>query len=282
MAPRGDAAGGALRGARRTDITSVKDQPVVRHGQQMAGDIAFEGPLGLQRILRPGGETDALRDAEDVRIDRHHLLLPQHGAQHVGRLAAHARQTLHGLQVARHLAAELLAEHPGHGREVFGLVVRVRDAPDVGIDLLGRGAGHVERGREGLEQGRGGHVHPLVGALRREDHGDKQLIGVFVVQFALGHGHVLREPGDDAVVTLSDGHGIRLFSNVGTESSSRAAPPPRDRAPDAACAARRAATVRDIRRPDRCRRGPKEPPSCAAGGSGSGCGPRRSGHRTRG
>ena len=34
-------------------------------------------------------------------------------------------------------AAELLAQHPGHPRKVFGLVVRVGDALDIGINLLG-------------------------------------------------------------------------------------------------------------------------------------------------
>ena len=57
-----------------------------------------------------------------------------------------------------------------------------------------------------FEQRRGGHVDPFVGALRRKDHRHQQLVGVGVVQFALGHGHMLREPCDYAVVTLFGRH----------------------------------------------------------------------------
>ena len=141
-----------------------------------------------------------------MRVHRHHLLLPQHGTQHVGRLAPHARQALHLLQVARHLAPELFAQHTRHAREVAGLVVRVGDAPDIGVNLLGRGLRHFERRGEALEQGGRSHVDPLVGTLRRKDHGHEQLVGIRIVQFALGHGHVLREPGDNAVVTLFGSH----------------------------------------------------------------------------
>ena len=66
--------------------------------------------------------------------------------------------------------------------------------------------GHVVRRGKGFEQRRGGHVDPFVGALRREDHRHQQLIRVRVVQFAFGHGHMLRKPGDYAVITLFGRH----------------------------------------------------------------------------
>ena len=176
------------------------------HRQQVRRNVLFERQLGLKGRFGVGRQADAVRDAEDVRIDRHHLLLPQHRAQHVGRLAAHARQALHLLQIARNLAAELRTEHAGHAREVAGLVVGIGDALDVGVNILGRSRGHIEGRGKRLEQRGSGHVDPFVGALRRKDHRHQQLVGVGVVQFTLGHGHMLREPCDYAVVTLFGRH----------------------------------------------------------------------------
>ena len=193
---------------------------MVGDGQQVRGDVPLERPLGLQRRLRAGRQPDALRDAEDMRVDRHHLALPQHRTQHVGRLAPHARKPLHRLEVGGHLAAELRTEHAGHAGEVLRLVVGVGDAPDVGENLLGGGGGHRLGGGEGGEEGRRGHVDPLVGALRRENHRNEQLEGVFIVEFALGHGHVFREPGDYAVVTLAEGHG-RFFRTSRSKRAGR-------------------------------------------------------------
>ena len=151
----------------------------------------------VKKVVTSGGSVRYVApETDDGHADRFWALA----------LAAHAGQPLHLLQIGRDFAAELRAEHPRHRREVLRLVVGIGNAPDVGINLFGRGLRHLERGREGFEQGRRGHVHPLVGALRREDHRHQQLVGVLVAQFAFGRGHVLRKPGDDAVVTLSDSH----------------------------------------------------------------------------
>ena len=98
-APGRNAAFVAFGGTGHADVTPVEDQPVVSHRQQVRRDVLFERQLGLKGRFGVGRQADAVRDAEDVRIDRHHLLLPQHRAQHVGRLAAHARQALHLLQI---------------------------------------------------------------------------------------------------------------------------------------------------------------------------------------
>ncbi len=114
----------------------MQDEPVVSHGQEVSGDVFREGFLGLEGCFRVVGKADALRHAEDVRIDGHHLALPQHRPQHVGRLAPHTRQALQLLQVIGYLASELLDEHTGSGREVLGLVVGVGDRADICVDLL--------------------------------------------------------------------------------------------------------------------------------------------------
>ena len=185
---------------------------MVGRRQQVRRDLSFESKLGLQGCFRPVRESDAVRDPEYVGIDGHHLLLPDHGAHDIGRLASHAGQTLQLLQVARHFAAELLAEHAGHARQVFRLVVGIGDALDVGIDLLGSRGSHSLRCRESLEQGRRSHIDPLVRALGRQDHGHQQLIRRAVRKLALGDGHVLLEPRDHPRITLLQSHCLSVLS----------------------------------------------------------------------
>ena len=67
-APGRNAAFAAFRGPRNADVASVENQPVVGERQQVAGDVLFEGQLRLEGRFRTGRESDALRDAEDVRI----------------------------------------------------------------------------------------------------------------------------------------------------------------------------------------------------------------------
>ena len=187
---------------------------MVRHGKQAAGDVLFERQFGLQRRFGVGGQPYTFRYAEHMRIDRHHLALPQHSPQHVGRLAPHPRQPLHRIEIGGHLAAEFLAQHPGHPGQILRLVVRIGDTLYIGIDSLRPRFRHLVGRGEALEKGRRGHVDPLVGTLGRQDDGYQQLVGIVVVQFALGHGHVLRKPADDSVVTLSECHSRRVFRRL--------------------------------------------------------------------
>ena len=158
----------------------------MRHGQQMRRDVLFELQLGLERGFGAARKPDAGRHAEDVGIDGHHLLAPDDRPYDVGRLAPHAGQPLQGVEIRRHHAAELRAEHPRHGGQVPGLVVGIGDAFDVGVDLFDRSLRHRLGRRIGFEKRRRSHVDPLVGTLRRKNDGHQQLVGILVLQLALG------------------------------------------------------------------------------------------------
>ncbi len=179
---------------------------MVSDGEQVSGDVLREGQLGLQGCFRASREADALRHTEDMRIDRHHLPIPEHCPQYIGRLAPYARQSLQLHQIVGHFAAELLAEHAGSRSEVLGFVVGVGDGADVGENLLGRDGRHRLGRGEGLEECRGGHIDPLVGALCRQHDRHQQLPRILEMQFALGRRHLLLKVGDDALVSLFGSH----------------------------------------------------------------------------
>ena len=219
----------------RADVAPVQDKPVVRHGKQVVRDVLLELQFGLQGRAGPAREPYARRDAEDMRIDRHHLLVPDDRPHDVGRLAAHTRQTLQRLEVARDLAPELRAEHPRHGGEAARLVVGVGDAAYVGVYIFGRSRGQSLRRRVGREECRRGHVDALVGALRREHHRHQKLVGILIVQLALGRRHVGREPLYDAVVSLFEGHARRYKVQIRTNVTNFfviVAPEPHTPSPD--------------------------------------------------
>src|SRR5260221_4836185 len=56
--------------ARGADVASVQDQPMMRVLEELGRRELKEPVLHLARILA-GGESRAIGDAEDVRIDRH-------------------------------------------------------------------------------------------------------------------------------------------------------------------------------------------------------------------
>ncbi len=71
---------------------------VGRHAHELVLDGAHVGA---------GRETDAIGDAEDVRVDRDRRFAERRVQNDVGRLATDARQRLERIAVARHLAAVL-------------------------------------------------------------------------------------------------------------------------------------------------------------------------------
>lgn len=66
----GESAVGTMRGAGLADIAAVEKQPMVRLGDEVGGDIARQLVLGLAWRLAVGGQSEAFRDAEDMRIHR--------------------------------------------------------------------------------------------------------------------------------------------------------------------------------------------------------------------
>ena len=83
-----------------------------------------------------------------------------------------------------HLAAEALDDARGHADEALRLVLVEAGRADDLLDLERVGDGQVLRRRVAGEECGRDHVHPLVGALGRQDRGGEQLVGVAVVERA--------------------------------------------------------------------------------------------------
>ena len=89
----------------------------------------FHFPDGLA-----GGNAGPVGQAEDVGIDGDDRLAESGVEDYVGSLAAHARQRLKRLALARHLPLVSLEKHPAAGHQVGGLGVVKPDAADVLAD----------------------------------------------------------------------------------------------------------------------------------------------------
>src|SRR5690349_9754334 len=126
--------------ARDAHVAPVEDQPVVRVLQELRRRELEQLLLDLQRILARR-EVGAIRDAEDMRVDRDRRL-PERGIQHhVRRLATDAGQRFQLLARRRHLAAVLLHQDARQLDYVLRLGAVQADALDVFLQ-----PGHAEPG----------------------------------------------------------------------------------------------------------------------------------------
>jgi hypothetical protein len=88
-------------------------------------------------------------------------------------------------------------EHRRHADERLGFLAEEAGRDDLFLEHRRLGPRQRVRPRVAREQGRGDHVHPRVGGLRRQDRGDQQLEWIAVVQFRVGVRVLLGEPLDD-------------------------------------------------------------------------------------
>ena len=72
----------------------------------------------------------------------------------------------------------------GAGHQVSGFAVKEPAGVDVLADFLGVGLREALQRGEPLKQGGGHLVHPLVGALGGQAHGEQQFVILFVLQRA--------------------------------------------------------------------------------------------------
>src|SRR5262245_65721562 len=149
------------------------------------GEHVDELIVNLVGVVR-AREAQALRDAEDVGIDRDGRLAERVAEDHVRGLEPDAGKRHEGVARARNFPAVLVLERLRHRDDRAGL--RAIEA--------GRADFLLERGRLGpsviacpgvlLEQSGRDHVHALVRALRREDRGDQELEWSLEVERDLG------------------------------------------------------------------------------------------------
>jgi hypothetical protein len=168
-------------------------------------------------------EAPARRQPMDVRIDGEGRLtegLLHHDARG---LVAHARQGFEGLECGRHAAAVLFDQDPREPRDRLRLgwreSARADDAPDLGD---GEPAHRFGRRRAG-EQQRRDLVHLDVGALRGEQHGDEQRVGIPMVEEDLDLGVDLVEDATDPTGFVRALHGAASIDGVGSAGNCEAA-----------------------------------------------------------
>ncbi len=164
---------------------AMEHQPVA----EVVGLLRREHPaqlhLHLHRVLGAVGEAQQAGDADAVGVRHHHAGHMEHIPQHqVGRLAAHSGQLQQLLHGAGDLSSVIPQQHLGGPHDVPGLGPEKASGVDVLFHLRHVGPGQVLQGGESGVQGGGDLVHPLVGALGRQTHGEQQLIVLFIIQGA--------------------------------------------------------------------------------------------------
>src|SRR5262245_38364682 len=141
--------------------------------------------VNLVGIVR-ARETQALRDAEDVGIDRDGRLAERIAEDHVRGLEPDAGKRHERIARARNFPAVLVLERLRHRDERAGLRAIEPGRADFLFERGRLGPGVVACPGVLLEQSGRDHVHALVRALRREDRGDQELERGLEVERDLG------------------------------------------------------------------------------------------------
>src|SRR5262249_14605757 len=120
---------------RDADPPAVPDHQMRKAAPVGARDEPDEVALDLDRILL-SREPEPLREAPDVRVDDDPLRLAELGRDHVARLARDARQPDQLFEARRHLAVELLEQHPHGASQRLCLLAIEAGREDVALELL--------------------------------------------------------------------------------------------------------------------------------------------------
>ena len=155
-----------------------------------------EVALDLHRVLLLR-QPEPLRQPPHVRVDDDPLRGPELGGDDVRGLARDAGQADELRQRARHLAVELLEQHPHRAAQRLRLLPVEAGGEDVALELLLRHGEVVLGPAVLLEQRRGDAVDVHVGRLRRQHHRDEQLERVAERERDRRVGVLAREPLDD-------------------------------------------------------------------------------------
>lgn len=210
----------AARSPRLTDISAVKDEPVVGRWDDIGRDVANKFLFHAERRgALFGNEPYAVADTKDVCIHSHACFLENDGLNDVGRLAAHAGKALELLARRGYFSAKLAEKHLRHAHEMARLGVGITDTANVFVDDFGRGTGHCFGRGVVPEEARRYEVNALVRTLCAENDGNEQLKRIFVVQFCLSHGHRLPEVLNDFFVEFFLFHRHRPEKCLSSEAS---------------------------------------------------------------
>jgi len=186
-----------FRRARHTKRAAVQNDTVCEDDPLILGDDLDQVLLDLDRVGFPG-EVEACGDALHMSVDHHSggdvVGRAQH---HIGSLsggAGNGEEFLHG---PWHLTAEFRDYFLRRAHNRFRLVIEKSGGADVLRQHLRRDGGEILRRGILGEQPGSNFVHPLIGALRRENSGHEQFPRVRVVQGTDGIGIHFRQHRED-------------------------------------------------------------------------------------
>ena len=135
-APSRESALAAMRFAGLTDVSSVKQQPMMGLGDEFLRYVPDKLHFCLIRAAAACAESDAFCNAEDMRIHCHGGLLIDDRTDHVGCFSAHTGQRLQVGDVVRHHPVVHLYKAAGGSEKVLGFAVGIRDGVDVAEDVI--------------------------------------------------------------------------------------------------------------------------------------------------
>jgi len=141
-------------------------------------------------------------------VDGHGRFVVSHNQHHAGCFAPHAGQGQQGLHRVWYHAIKIGHQFPGHAHQGFGFVVGVGDAFNQGQQIFRLDTCHGQGCGVNLEQTWRGHIHPLVCALGRENHGHQQFKRIAEMQLGLRYWHMFVEPVKNVFVACLSVHGL--------------------------------------------------------------------------
>jgi len=182
----------------------MEDEPVAPFGPMGLGDEAHEGAFDFDGI---GffGEGEALGEASDMGIDDNaDRLLEGVTEDDVGGFASDTAEVGEGIHIGGDLAVVMEEKIEGGFADAAGFAAEKAGGLDQRFEFCRVGGCHLGGGGEALEEGRGDHIDPAIGALGAEDGGDEEFERVAVEEFAMGVGVGFVEgcgDGEDALLS---------------------------------------------------------------------------------
>ena len=166
--------------------------------------------LHLHRVLTLG-QTQFIGNPDAMGVADHGGLMVNISQQQIGRFPAHAGQLQKVVHIVRHFPVKVAAEHLTGQHNVTGLMAVETAGPDIFLHFGNVRVGEIVQGGEPLKQRRGDQIHPRVGTLGRQPHGNHQFIILLIVQCTQGIGVGDFQCFDDASHPFIHSHGKFLI-----------------------------------------------------------------------